>query len=340
MSVRRRQPARMFSAREYVHLVAMLAGLGTVIACIVALRRPGSLDWFFSEFKPEISSKAADSVAIVDQIPAAEKPKTQVKAPMDAGRPASECREVDATLLRSIRDRTARENDDREAILQLLCVAKTRTSERLEAESRKDVLFANLFNEPAKYRGQPVQVKGILRRLVRWDLQAKNNSYGISTYYEAWVFPEDQRVNPCLVLCLQPPTGIVPSDELKENVVVDPYFLKLMVYQADDGRSRIAPLLVGAGLRRQPPQSFRGNGVDRVKLGLIALGVFAAVIAGFGWHRLANRSATKDYLATRLARTTSGESPFEQPLDSPVEGSNEKTPAADEVFIKSPPPEL
>lgn len=105
--------------------------------------------------------------------------------------------------------------------------------------------FLDLFRHPTDYRGQPVRMRGIARRVVRFD--PGPNPYGYTALYEAWVYPADGAGNPVVVVFHDRPPGLPIGIDLAEQVEFVGYFLKLYGYPAADG-PRQAPLCLAYDL--------------------------------------------------------------------------------------------
>lgn len=301
---RQKRPPPVFSHREMVQLVGMVVALLTVLALLARLRQPGSMEWFF----------AAEPAAMT---PPAETRQNAAKH-VALAQPKPGPNVDPATPLRDIRDRTSRDAADRAAIMHYLALAAQQPAGELTNSSRRDVLFANLFNEPEKYRGKPVRIHGLLRRAVHWPLDAAKEVVGLDGYYELWIFPEDQRVNPCLILCAELPAGIAPSATLAVQVEIEAYFIKLFVYQADDGARRLAPMLVGRAPRLLTP-AISTRTLDPLQWTLIAVAALTLLGLALAWRRLAMESAVKSWGARPVIAAGPDQNPFAPIVEPPTE---------------------
>jgi hypothetical protein len=134
-----------------------------------------------------------------------------------------------------------------------LLIAAHKLSERaLEKRSRRDLTFAHLWEEPAKYRGELIHLEGRLRRLVRFDATKLQAQQGVKALYEAWVFSDQYRFDPYCVVLSEIPASIKTGERLDYHVSLDAFFFKRYRYRAGDG-SREAPLLIGRGLVATTP---------------------------------------------------------------------------------------
>lgn len=296
---RRRRPPPVFSQRETLQLVAMSIALLTVFACILRLRQPGSMNWFFAGEKETLvaASTEAANAPIVNP---PERPIDVVHADRGDAKPMP-------SPLDDVNDRTEREAADRPAIVHLLAKAKRADPAELARASRKDILFANLLDAPQRHRGELVRMQGLLRRAVRWPLEAGNNEAGIAHYFECWIFTEDQRVNPSLLLCTELPPGLSPSATLSERVEVDAYFLKLFVYRADDGNRRVAPLLVGHRLRRSAMPTLADASIPWQAWAVVCMMALAAALL---WRMTRSRAAIHARLRRPFDDPSGDQNPF------------------------------
>ncbi|MGL4460608.1 MAG: hypothetical protein ACRC1K_00490 [Planctomycetia bacterium] len=344
----------LFSRRELLHLLFMVALLCVIVGYMDRVRDPRSVAWLYAAPKvetriddagppPEIlpdqaarrtalaelreqpltpiaadAPVASDAPATpaaalgnaVDAPPAGRPPEPLVAlndprpldpAPLGVVNPLNlqqidECTQVNRELLEGVRDRTAQSADDAAAIFQMLCVASTLPPEKLRSAARRDVLFANLWNDPDAHRGKPIHVEGVLRQLTLYDGQQLKNPYSVPAFYEAWIFTQDQSDNPTKLLFTELPAGLAPGVKLAEYVRFNGFFLKIERYGDQGGNDRGAPVLVGAKLEWTPIQ--KGVGSDAVYLGL---GLMAAMgVATFFLYRAGRQD---EALAARLQET-------------------------------------
>jgi hypothetical protein len=114
-------------------------------------------------------------------------------------------------------------------------------------------VFVDLFksaDNPDVYHGKPVTLTGHIR-LLR-EVPAGENSYGIATLYEAWLYTEDSQNNPACIVCTMLPDGMLQAFDASRSHVLDQvsvtgYFFKMMGYPAEDVY-RYAPLILAQRL--------------------------------------------------------------------------------------------
>lgn len=194
-----------------------------------------------------------------------------------------QCATVNPGLLDTVRDKSPNRLEETPAIHHLMCVAATTPAVELAAMSLRDVRFKHLFNSPNRYRGSAVRVVGTLARLDANPQDPDQNEHGISRYYEAWIFPEDQYLNPMVVLVTSLPPGLHPNESMRETVAVDAFFLKLHAFRNRQGVWHAAPLLVGSTLQWRAFDRSVGT-FDAVVLALAFVVVVACGAAIFWWY--------------------------------------------------------
>jgi len=120
-------------------------------------------------------------------------------------------------------------------------------AEALAKAARQDVTYAKLMQDPAKFRGEPIHVKGRLRRLVKMDAPKSLVDDGIKVLYEGWIFPETEEdgANPYCVIFTDLPKGIELGERVNYRAVCDAFFFKIYRYKSAGDKLRDAPLLMG-----------------------------------------------------------------------------------------------
>ena len=109
--------------------------------------------------------------------------------------------------------------------------------------------FDDLFRNPGEYRGRPVSLRGVLRKLTKFD--PGKNSLGINEAYEGWLYTEDGQSNPTVVVFTSKPQKLAVGGDLNEEVRLTGYFLKMYGYDAQDV-TRKAPLLLAGEVEWRP----------------------------------------------------------------------------------------
>jgi len=116
-------------------------------------------------------------------------------------------------------------------------------------------VFVDLFLDPEAYRGRPVTLHGVMRKLTRFS--PGENKRGIGDVFEGWVYPSDGQSNPVVVVFSSKPEGLPVGGDLTEEVRFTGYFFKMYGYEAHDV-ARKAPLLLAGAVEWKPsPAPYR-----------------------------------------------------------------------------------
>lgn len=101
--------------------------------------------------------------------------------------------------------------------------------------------FVDLFTHPNFYRGRPVTIQGVMRKLTKFDLG--QNRYDLEQAYEGWVYPADSQGNPVVVVFTSKDERLPVNGDIQEEVRFTGYFFKMYGYDAHD-MTRKAPLIL------------------------------------------------------------------------------------------------
>ncbi|MBY0522149.1 MAG: hypothetical protein K2R98_02050 [Gemmataceae bacterium] len=158
--------------------------------------------------------------------------------------------EIDKDQLAGVEDRKpVLSADDNAKEYRAYCYLVLHASEvpvdALAKVARKNVTYAQLYEDPGKYRGEPIHIAGRLRRLVKMDAPKGLANDGIKTLYEGWIFPEDDGTNPYAVIFTELPNGVETGEKTFYRVTCDAYFFKRYRYKSVNNDTRDAPLLIG-----------------------------------------------------------------------------------------------
>jgi hypothetical protein len=152
---------------------------------------------------------------------------------------------VEPSQLRPIRDDRPSLPAERTCSLRLLKILKQADLAELRRASMGPITYAQLYNQPENYRGRLVTLAGVVRRVEPVELPT--NDYGISSYHQVWLFPNDNPSSPEVVYCLDLPKGFPTGTELAVDAGVTAFFFKRWAYSTPDA-DRIAPLLLAKTL--------------------------------------------------------------------------------------------
>jgi hypothetical protein len=184
--------------------------------------------------------------------------------------------------------------EDHQARDYLLTHARKVKPEDLARIADRGITYANLHDQPDRYRGAAVHLNGLLRLVRRQDppLSLRNDP-DVKALYEAWIVEPDDLYSryPYCVLLSELPPGIEPSTKsINIPVTCDAYFFKLLQYQArgSDPKGKEewheAPMLVGRTLQLAEPPAEPENPLQEsmrnVVLPIIVASTFAVILVG------------------------------------------------------------
>jgi hypothetical protein len=231
--------------------------------------------------------------------------------------------ELSHRLLARVKDSTGLRVDDSALEPEAYCEALLKSSlvslGAFANSARTDVTFAQLFNEPWRYRGQVIHFEGKLRRITRLDPPAIVEPKGIRDLYECWFFDTRYGVNPVCLVCTELPRGVEPGDKLDLTAGFDAYFFKRYRYKSADSKpdtAREAPLFIGRSFvvkgRATPPAA--EDSLSGAKTGLViflgaVLATFVLVFALHWWFRRADRRVQARIKEVRTRQYADPESP-------------------------------
>ena len=149
----------------------------------------------------------------------------------------------DGPAFRDIRDATGIRFAETAAYAVLLDRARSTSTDQFDAEARTDVVFSHLLENPERYRGLPIRLRGTARRVLRLeDIPEALVPEGY--LYEAWTFTADSRGYPYVLVFEDPPADFPIGDDVEAPILFRGNFFKLLAYNAGD-KPRKAPLLIG-----------------------------------------------------------------------------------------------
>jgi hypothetical protein len=205
--------------------------------------------------------------------------------------PTEKSAAIDKDLLSGVEDgapvRNADENyAENRAYNYLLVQSRKHSPAELRAQARTDLMFVHLWEEPAKYRGQLISLRGRLRRLIRYDPTPMAAKEGVPDLYEGWLYADGNYSNPFCILASEIGPGLQPGQKIDREVTFTGYFFKKYRYRAGDGW-RVAPLLIGRSIEltrdaSEPVPALIGSNYLPAIFGI--LGVTVVVALGVAWR--------------------------------------------------------
>lgn len=185
--------------------------------------------------------------------------------------------QIDKSLLDQVRDNTLGiRHYEADAFYTLLDHVRRIPQAAMEQAVIRDALYVNLMTDPAKYRGELVQVVGELWRC--YELPVPPNRYGIERLYEGWVFTPDSGTHPYRIVTTQLGEGIRVGENLRTPVRLIGYFFKREGYETPAGL-HVAPTILAKRISQHrlvqaPPR----DDLAPLMLGVvIAIGLILAV---------------------------------------------------------------
>lgn len=181
--------------------------------------------------------------------------------------------------------------DEAAAYCDALIKASRTSAEAFARSARRDLTYVNVFEEPRRFRGDVIHVRGRLRMLTRYDPPLMAAQAGVRDLYEGWVFDERYPANPWCILLTELPAGITPGDRVDYDVAFEGYFFKRYRYKSVDSvkanQFRDAPLLIGRTLRLRQPVAVTAAADNwsgyLLPAFLAVLALSAALTAGLTW---------------------------------------------------------
>jgi hypothetical protein len=169
------------------------------------------------------------------------------------------------------------------------------------AAENAHVTFAHLWEDPERYRGKVIPIKGRLIRLRKNNAPLGAQKMGIPFVYQGWIQGPTRGSHPFWVLFPYLPEGLKEAEKMDREVIFNGYFLKKMKYPAGDGSKYLqTPLLVGPTviLAKEPPAPPSVVPTSMNMVGVIG-GVIVAVALGLvllHWYFHRGDQALKKHL--------------------------------------------
>jgi hypothetical protein len=176
----------------------------------------------------------------------------------------------------------------------LLKRAREAGANDLARQSRRDILYTDLWERPGRYRGVPVHLLGTAWRIHSYESRLSPSG----RLYEAWIGTNESQNNPYVCVFEDLPKGMPVGPDSVERVVFNGYFLKEMRYLSGQDIKRGAPVLIGK-IGWTPPQAERR--VDSTFWMALIVGIMF-LISLFRWIRGLRRSLSRPSLARSLGR--------------------------------------
>lgn len=265
------RPPNYFARAMQIRLLLLVLALGLVIILAIESRKAKYYRWLIPE-----GDQPAESVETVapqggdgkdrrelagqsDQAIPGEAssplggPCPNVPEPLDAHatpRPSPQQFDQQQALAEQVRDDRGVVPSEWDAWLALFDVLNRADPRQIEAASIGAVTFVQLFDDSESYRGRVVTTRGRIRRAHRAD--TPRNQFGLTTYYQLWLQPDDHPRDPISVWCLRLPAGFPTGMEIDQRAQITGFYFKRTTYLAGDGKWRRAPMLLARSIHWQP----------------------------------------------------------------------------------------
>jgi hypothetical protein len=249
---RDRRPAPYFRKGELLRMGSMILMLAVLWMIMVRARDASTWRWLTGDDEETAADGepgAGASPAPVD--PAGGRPAAHdgeeavgLSAPTGPNDQDVEEQEAIEEEFQAVSDKAPLAAVEMPAYWRLATWASHSPAANLKARARRDRVFTHFLQAPAAHRGELVRLRLHVRRTVSFPAPA-DNPLGVKDVYEAWGRTDESRAFPYVVVFTERPKGFPIKDSVREDATFYGYFLKLLSYEAHDGKERVAPLLIG-----------------------------------------------------------------------------------------------
>jgi hypothetical protein len=299
-------PQKLFRGREMTRLISMLAMLVVLGLMINRASDPALWRWLVDDeggHSARDNAAAADTVQPDSLAPEALAVATTVKttakkvaaAPVETIIPGPtdldpEEREIALEHFQAITDKQPLVAEEMPTYWRFMRWSRASSFRELQKRARRDLMFTHLWQEPEIHRGELVELRLHVRRVLSWD--APENSAGVKKIYEAWGNTDESKSFPYVLVFSELPPNLPLGDDLLEEAVFVGYFMKNLPYTAYDV-NRSAPMLIGrlewrVNTGRQALQEAKKT--NELGFWQTSIVVAAALLMlGFGWFSWRSR---------------------------------------------------
>lgn len=302
----------------------MLVALAVLWAIYDAIRQPIAWNWLGAD---DASTTAAAPVVREPGQPSFV--ETVVPGPNDLDPDIWEDFQSREEL---VRDKTPLAPREMIAYWQLLGWTRTQSFSELEQRANHNPVLTQIWEQPQRFRGQPIRLRLHVRRVLEHDIDPQKNNLGVSKVYEAMGWTDESKSLPYTVVFFDRPPQLPIGPEVETEVVFVGYFLKIMTYAAFDDTRRGTPLLMGRVRTIPRPMAQGAARANLWELGAWVLGVgaFTAIIIWFIPRRKRSRHGT-------VYSHSTVEPAWQPPLDDGSSDSEASSVPTLETTWESPP---
>ncbi|MEM6330374.1 MAG: hypothetical protein AAF790_09005 [Planctomycetota bacterium] len=287
------RPRNYLARREQRRLLLLVGALGLVVLAMQQVTSPATVNKLQRLFGDPAPAAQADADNATNE-PADDFTPARPMAPLDRDRFAAV---RDNTIFRSA------ESDAWFYTLGVLAGAEGRQTAPL-------VTYAQLASQPEVYRGQPVRLEGVVRR-VEAVTPAKGLA-GVDTLYRIILRPTGGEVWPVTLYTLAPPAGVPLGGDVRLPGEVVGYFFKNQSYRSRGGVG-LTPVVLARGVSLRPAAESLASPARTVSPGKLLLGAAGISAVLVGW--LVLRGAA----AKRAAKPAGGVAPSAITITLPEE---------------------
>lgn len=299
----RQSPRNFLARREQVRLLALVFTLGLVVILMVEAAKPKNWYWMWGGKPPQTSPASQDRPKPPDEYQDVDTRLRPTASDVEPTEPlivaAGDSEAEDAWAapqdvvyaehllpgvrkndLEVIRDDTAFSSEENEVFYRWLVQCDRLGATKLSERSLGPTTHLQLFKQSDVYRGRVVSLRGTVRRALR--VHANENPWGVDTYYQLWLQPDDRPSLPIVVYSMQLPEGFPVATEIKEEVTLVAVPYKRWPYLAQD-TMRSAPLVLAPTVSWQVASPVASTEITATQLTLVVLGAtaMAALVVTF-----------------------------------------------------------
>ena len=249
-----RRPRNYLLRREQTRLLLMVGALGLVLLAMQRVQSPdvvAKLDDVFGEGSPGgVEEGVADSPSVV-------------------------LTPLDRALFASVKDNAPFREAESGAWFATLGALQGIEGKPGPGEV---VTYAQLSSQPEAYRGQPVEVRGTVRRVE--EVEAGKNERGIEKLYRVILQPTGGEVWPITIYALEPPAD--HAEQVASRAAG--YFFKKQSYRWEGGLGSTPVVLaksIDSGPAPLPSEATEAAPPDVSTILIAAIGISAVMIAFF-----------------------------------------------------------
>lgn len=250
-------PTPYFNRRDQMRMLMMVGMLMLVVLAAQYAAKPSTWKWMFPDEQnaptatDEADSKPADQLGeftLTDDTTEA----AATTKPDDQSQTETESAVPDGPVLpETIRDELKQTVNDgtvgvraaeREIFFHVLDYAASVDPQQLTPEGEDGLSYAILMDETHAFRGEPVHLRGTLRRLQRVD--AVSNEAGVTEFWEGWMMTPDSGLFPYRIIAANVSEELPMGMEIEVPIEFTGYLFKREAYESNDGVKE-TPTLIG-----------------------------------------------------------------------------------------------